>query len=96
MFSQFDDKGKLFTNVVAKKPVKVRIQVATHLILGTVHIRPENRLKDEINQPETFLAVTDAQLINDKGETAYTCKFIVVNRSQILWMAPDTENENGG
>jgi hypothetical protein len=96
MFSQFDDKGKLFTNVVAKKPIKVRLQVATHLILGTVYIRPENRLKDEINQPETFLAVTDAQLFNDKGEIVYTCKFIVVNRNQILWMAPDTENENGG
>lgn len=93
MFSQFDDKGKLFTNVVAKKPIKVRIQVTTHLILGTVHIRPENRLKDEINQPENFLAVTDATLLNEKGEIVYTNKFLVVNRSNILWMAPETETD---
>ncbi|MCE1254247.1 MAG: hypothetical protein LWX83_11955 [Anaerolineae bacterium] len=93
MFSQFDDKGKLFTNVVAKRPVRVRIQVTSHLILGTVHIRPENRLKDEINQPEPFLAVTDAQIINDKGEVVYNNKFCAVNRSQILWMSPEDEEK---
>ena len=89
MFSQFDEKGKLFNNVVAKKPVKVNIQVATHRVNGTVHIRPENRLKDEINQPETFLAVTDAQIQNEAGELIYSSKFLIVNRSQILWMAPE-------
>lgn len=93
MFSQFDDKGKLFTNVVAKRPIKVRIQVASHLIVGTVHIRPENRLKDEINQPEAFLAVTDAQILNERGEVVYSNKFCIVNRSQILWMSPEEERE---
>lgn len=90
MFSQFDEKGKLFNNVVAKKPVRVNIQVAGHRVVGTVHIRPENRLKDEINQPETFIAVTDAQVEDETGKTIYTNKFLIVNRSQILWMAPET------
>lgn len=90
MFSQFDDKGKIFNNVVAKKPVKVIIQVDNHRVVGTVHIRPENRLKDEINQPETFLAVTDAHIENEAGDTIYTNKFLIVNRSQISWMAPES------
>jgi len=93
MFSQFDEKGKLFTNVVAKKPVKVAIQVDSQRIIGTVHIRPENRLKDEVNQPETFLAVTDAQVENEMGQVIYTNKFLIVNRSQIIWMAPESEYE---
>jgi len=93
MYSQFDEKGKLFTNVVAKKPIQVCIQVATHRIVGTVYIRPENRLKDEINQPEGFLAVTDAQVENENGQVVYTNKFLVVNRSQIIWMAPESDYE---
>ena len=93
MYSQFDEKGKLFTNVVAKKPVQVCIQAGSHRIIGTVYIRPENRLKDEINQPETFLAVTDAHVENESGQVIYTNKFLVVNRSQILWMAPESDYE---
>ena len=93
MFSQFDEKGKLFTNVVAKKPIRVVIMVATHRIVGTVHIRPENRLKDEINQPETFMAVTDAQIENELGQVVFTNKLLIVNRSQIIWMAPELDIE---
>jgi len=93
MYSQFDEKGKLFTNVVAKKPVQVCIQVAAQRILGTVYIRPENRLKDEVNQPEAFLAVTDAHVENESGQVIYTNKFLIVNRSQILWMAPESDYE---
>jgi hypothetical protein len=93
MYSQFDEKGKLFTNVVAKKPVQVCIQVTSHRIVGTVYIRPENRLKDEINMPEAFLAVTDAQVEDESGQVVYSNKFLVVNRSQILWMAPESDYE---
>ena len=93
MYSQFDEKGKLFTNVVAKKPVQVCIQIGLHRVFGTVYIRPENRLKDEINQPEAFLAVTDAHVENETGQIIYSNKFLVINRSQILWMGPESDYE---
>ncbi|NPV84764.1 MAG: hypothetical protein HPY45_01975 [Anaerolineae bacterium] len=94
MHPQFEEKRKIFTNVITKKPIAVRIQTLSHLILGTVHIRPDNRLKDEINQPETFLAVTDATIINDSGEETCHCKFLAVNRAHIIWLSPEEEQPN--
>ena len=92
MFTQFEEKGKLFSNVIAKKPVTVQIQTATNVIFGTVHIRPDNRLKDEINQTETFLAVTDASVFDMFKNLVQKCNFIAVNRSQIIWLVPDDES----
>jgi len=91
MFTQFEEKGKLFSNVVAKKPVKVQIQTITHIIYGTVHIRPDNRIKDEINQTETFLAVTNVKVFDLNKNPIQECKFIAVNRSQIIWLIPEDE-----
>jgi hypothetical protein len=91
MFTQFEEKGKLFSNVIAKKPVAVQIQTCTHVIFGTVHIRPDNRLKDEINQTESFLAVTDASVYDLHKNLIQKCNFIAVNRSQIIWLIPDDE-----
>jgi hypothetical protein len=94
MFTQFEEKGKLFTNVVAKKPVNVQIQTSTHVINGTVHIRPDNRLKDEINQTEAFLAVTGASIYDLNKNLLQKCNFIAVNRSQIIWLVPDDETNS--
>jgi hypothetical protein len=93
MFSQFEEKRKIFTNVVSKKPVEVLIQTTTSLVQGTVHIRPDNRLKDEINQPETFLAVTDAHIKNLQGEEIHCCEFLAVNRTHIVWLTPEVDLE---
>jgi hypothetical protein len=90
MFSQFEDKRKIFTNVVTKEPVIVLIQTTTSLVHGTVHIRPDNRLKDEIDQPETFLAVTDAVIKNLQGEEIHRCEFLAVNKTHIVWLTPET------
>lgn len=91
MFSQFEEKGKIFTNVVNKKPINVRIQTHEHIILGTVHIRPDNRLKDEINLAETFLAVTDAVVQDLSGNVVFRSNFIAVNRTHIIWLLPTDE-----
>jgi hypothetical protein len=96
MYPQFEEKRKIFTNVVTKKPVIVKIQTTTQQILGTVHIRPDNRLKDEINQPETFLAVTDATITSQGGEENYYCEFLAVNRAHIIWLSPESEGKPNG
>jgi hypothetical protein len=91
MFTQFEEKGKIFTNVVTKKPVHVHIQTNLHLIRGKVHIRPDERLKDELNHPESFLAVTDAAIFNHDGKKLFNCKFIAVNRTHVVWLLQDDE-----
>lgn len=88
MFASFEEKGKIFTDVVTKQPIESLIQTSRHLIQGNIHIRPQERLKDEINMDETFLAVTDATVMDMDGKVIYKTNFIAINRSQIIWLMP--------
>ena len=91
MFTDYDDKGKIFTKIVTKKPVSVHLQTDQHLIQGNVHIRPDERLKDELNQSERFLAVTDATIFDKSGNLIQRSKFLAVNRQHIVWLYQDDE-----
>jgi hypothetical protein len=91
MVTQFDEKGKIFTQVVNKEPVLVTIQTLQHLIRGTIHLRPGERLKDDLNEQERFLAVTDAILLNPQKEEVYRTSFLAVNVAHIVWVIPDEE-----
>jgi hypothetical protein len=91
MVTQYDDKGKIFTNVISKKPVGVEIQTVKSRIHGTIHVRPSERVIDELNHTPTFVAVTDADVLNDDGTVAYSCNFLVLNSDQIVWIVPDEE-----
>ncbi len=93
MINDFDDKGKIFTNVITKLPVEVLIQTATHLIRGNVHVRPDERIKDEIDRNEHTLAVTNATLYSLAGEVVYKVKFMALSRHQIIWIIPIEELE---
>ena len=91
MFGQFEEKGKIFTNVITKKPVTVHIQTTTNLIHGTFHVRPDERLKDELNQSEMFIAVTDAKVYALDGNLVQECSFLAVNIAHIIWLFQDDE-----
>jgi hypothetical protein len=91
MFKQFEEKGKVFTKVVSKDPIKVHIQTLTHLIRGKVHIKPDERIKDELNADEEFLAVTDAVVYDTNEMVLHRTAFLAVNRAHIVWIYPDTE-----
>lgn len=91
MFNPYEEKGKIFTNIITKKPVEVIIQTTKNLIRGKVHIRPDERLKDEINLPESFLAVTEATIFDEQDKILYRSNFLAVNRSQIVWLVPEEE-----
>ncbi|MBI9048471.1 MAG: hypothetical protein JEZ00_03565 [Anaerolineaceae bacterium] len=91
MFTSFEDKGKIFTNIVTKEPVEVIIQTNIHHIHGFVHVRPDDRIKDEINLNERFLAVTDATVSSNTGEELFKVDFLAVNREQIIWIYPKEE-----
>jgi hypothetical protein len=95
MYNSFEEKGKIFTNIVSKKPLDVVIQTSLHKITGKIHIRPDDRLKDEVNAPETFLAVTDAMVHDLDGKLAFETSFITVNRQQIIWIIPSNEIKPG-
>lgn len=88
MYTQFEEKGKIFTQVVNKEPVEVLIQTSMHRIQGVIHVIPEGRLRDELNQNEPFLPLTDVKVMDLSGNVQYQTSFLAINRSQIHWVLP--------
>ena len=89
-----EEKGKVFTNIISKQPVEVLIQTTGWLVRGNIHVRRDERLKDEIDREEPSLAVTDATLYSPAGEIIYQAKFMAINRQQIIWIIPVDELES--
>jgi hypothetical protein len=88
MPTQFDEKGKMFTDVITKKPVRVMIQTSSHLIQGDIHIKPDERIKDALQFGDHYVAVTNACVYNGEGKELYRCNFIALNQSHIVWLMP--------
>lgn len=95
MTIEYDEKGKVFTDIVTKMPVFVTLQTTTHLMRGHMHVRRDQRVKDELDQNEQFLALTDVQVQGPDGQTLFHAPFIAVRRDQIVWVMPDTQGEAG-
>lgn len=94
MIPQFDEKGKIFTDVISKRPVKVTIQTIHHRITGDVYIKPGQRLKDGLNKSEPMIAVTDAHIFDQDNQEIYQSNFLLVNQSNIIWLFPDEEEND--
>ena len=54
-------------------------------------MKPDERLKDEFNRSEQFVAVTNAQILDAQGQVLYRCKFLTLNKDQIVWLIPVTD-----
>jgi hypothetical protein len=85
MTINYDEKGKLYTDIVLKEAVPVRIQTTSHYIEGSIHIREEFRLKDELDQPEPFLAITNAKVYSPDRQLIFSTSFIAIRREHIIW-----------
>ena len=88
MLGQFEEKGKIYTNVIHKTPKDVIIQTHTQRIQGKVYIREGERLKDQVDQAERYLAVTDAKIFGLDGVLLFSIGFIAVNHANIEWIGP--------
>ncbi len=95
MSLEFDEKGKFFTDIVPKVAVQVTMQTAGQLVRGNVHVREGERLKDELDREEPFLAMTDATVIEADGQVSFQVRFLAVRRSQIVWVMPDLSESKG-
>jgi hypothetical protein len=91
MVTHYDEKGKIFTQVVSKHPVQVLIQTVLNAIRGTIHVRTDARVKDELNGTDGFIAVTDAVVYNILNEEVYRSGFMVINTNHIIWVIPEEE-----
>ena len=94
MTFEYDEKGKIFTDIVSKVAVPATIQTTTHLIRGQVHVRRDRRIKDELDLDDKFIAVTDVTILGEDGQVLFQAPFLAINRSQIIWVLPD-QNKSG-
>ena len=89
MTIEYDEKGKIFTDIVTKVAVRATIQTTTHLMRGQVHVRRDQRIKDELDIHEDFLAVTDVTVLGSDGQIIFQAPFLAVRRSHIVWVLPE-------
>ena len=89
MTFEYDEKGKIFTEVVSKVAIPATIQTTTHLIRGHLHVRRDQRIKDELDLNESFLALTDVSVMGPDGQMLFQAPFLAVRRSQIIWVLPE-------
>lgn len=95
MSIEYDEKGKYYTNVISKITVSSILQTTTHLIRGMVHVRHGERLKDELENDESYVAVTNANVYDLNGTVVYSSPFMAVHKTQIVWIMPSEENTEG-
>jgi len=89
MAIQFDPKGKYFTEVVTKTPQAVVMQTTRGRIRGTIHLHPDHRRLDELNEGQAFLAITEAE-IELLGESQ-RASFEAGNKAELVWITPVEE-----
>lgn len=92
MTIEYDEKGKIFTDIVSKVPILATIQTTTHLMRGQIHVRRDQRIKDELDLDESFLALTDVSVLGADGQTLFQAPFLAVRRSHIVWVLPEQQN----
>jgi hypothetical protein len=96
MTIEYDEKGKIFTDIVSKVAIPAVVQTTQHLVRGNVHVRQDERLKDELDRDELFLAMTDANIIGADGQVLHESRFLAVRRAQIVWVMPAREAQETG
>ena len=89
---EYDDKGKMFTDVVSKVAVYAVIQTTTHMIRGRIHVRRDQRIIDELDLGENFIAVTDVNVLGVDGQILFQGPFLAIRRSHIVWVIPDQKS----
>jgi hypothetical protein len=91
-----DQKGKYYTERVTKEKIQVTIATTTHIIRGTVHVMRNLRLKDELNNSEQFIAVTDAEVYELSGQTRlHGNQVLLLNKELVVWVLPHEESQPG-
>jgi len=92
MVTHFDEKGKIFTDIVQKQPVWVTLQLSRSRIHGAIFIRNNERIKEVLDNAEPFLALTQVEILSIDGtKTEIKTNFLAVNKSKIIWLMPDSE-----
>ena len=96
MTIEYDEKGKRFTDIVTKRAVYATVQTTTHLMRGHIHVRRDQRIKDELDRDEKFLAITDVHVMAADGQVLFQAPFLAIHRDHIVWVHPEQQKSEEG
>jgi hypothetical protein len=91
MMTSIDNDLYRKSHLIQKRPIPVALQTTNQLIRGTFHVRGVMRVIEELAFEETFIAITDAEIFNYKGDKLFKTGFVAVNRKDIVWMVPEED-----
>jgi uncharacterized protein DUF6812 len=89
MSYEYDEKGKIFTDHVSKIAIYATIQTTTHQMRGRIHVRRDQRIIDELDLDENFLAITDVSVLGTEGQVLFQTPFLALRRTHIVWVVPE-------
>ena len=82
-----DERGHFFTPRITKDAVAAFVRTPDQVIVGSIYVRPGQRLTDELNNDgAAFLPITDAQVYSAADEALLyrTSLLMVAYRSIVL------------
>ncbi|MFO8036913.1 MAG: hypothetical protein R6U57_09845 [Anaerolineales bacterium] len=89
-------KGKTVPEGGMEEPLEVIIQTDVQRVHGKLHIRPPQRLEDDLSDVPQFLTVTDGRVLSDGKESSLSFDVLMVNRDHVVWILPLKDREVGG
>ncbi len=91
MSIRYDDKGKYFSDIVHKNAIRVIIQTTQCSLRGEIYLLPGSRLKDDLDQPQKFLPVTHAEILDQDKKVLWETNFLLLNLEQVIWIIPEED-----
>jgi hypothetical protein len=89
-----DENGKVFTERVRKTRVEVRIVTLQGEVHGYIHLVPDQRVRDLMNdRSEQFVAVTDVSMKVFGTLERVDTDFIALNKQHIVSVVPVDEDK---
>jgi len=87
---RIDEKGKYYTPRVPKDTLLAFVRTVDQIIVGQVYVRPDKRLKDDLNEDTSrFLPITDARVYDAASEKLlYHSSFLLIAYSHIILISP--------
>lgn len=85
-----DARGKYFTPRITKDPILAYVRTTEHVVVGNIYVRPEQRIKDELNNDHgRFMPITEASVYDVEGRTLlFTTSLLLVGYDYIVAISP--------
>jgi hypothetical protein len=81
------NKERGFRPQISTLQFPVIIQTTHNRIIGNLHTRENERIKDALNSTEAFIALTQVQIFNVDGTVEQKkSDFLAISRHNIIWV----------